>query len=479
MSTATHQKYANAYSSIDKLLSEIEGQTKTGEQSHTEAGGYQGETEHPVKKEDDRTEEAYEGSRSRENEEDVQEDQGAAGVDGEPVSKAGESQKEGLNLPGNQDDVQMDIGVTSKATGEDSQNETERAKPGKEDGGGYQGASTHPARTDNDDLDGHKWSEDCRQILDRVKKAEDLGTDILATLSVRASADIQKKAQEVRKDNGFFKGANGETQSPGDGQKTGDDQSQTQDQGQQKDAQEQGQQAGSDLAQSVMDKVASMDKQAVYGQVVEDWAQTIQAAYKMADNVAGFYSGLVEGAKGQQQKKGEHDEENSDEGEGTHEPGPEEESSAPPPEMGGGEVPGGGGEEELINALIGGGDQMPMPGGEMGGGEMGGMGGEMGGGEMGGMGGGMPGGEMGGMGGGAMGGMGEIGPEELAMLAAALQQLQASPEAFAKASSSKAAKQLYKLAKAGFQPPQWRPKNAAEGQRFQAIINHISEVLSQ
>ena len=150
------------------------------------------------RREDDHTEEAREGSRASENERDVKEDQGAAGVDGKDVNS---SAKQALNLPGNQDDVQMDIGVTSKATGEDPQNETDRTKPGKDDSdtgdGGSQGRgqTSHPARTDNDEIDGHKWSSSIKNLYDLIKTAESAGNDALAAISGRGGRRHQEASR--------------------------------------------------------------------------------------------------------------------------------------------------------------------------------------------------------------------------------------------------------------------------------------------
>ena len=66
---------------IEQFVKEVG--TKTAA-ANTEAGGHEGETTHPVKDVDDRTEDAEEGARSAENTQDVKSDdtgQGQASVD--------------------------------------------------------------------------------------------------------------------------------------------------------------------------------------------------------------------------------------------------------------------------------------------------------------------------------------------------------------------------------------------------------------
>ncbi len=104
-------------------------------------GGYNGASSHPTASVDNRGQSASEGSRSSENVSDVNADQGSTGV-----NKAPDAQ------PGQEDSVQLNIGTTQSATGEDPSVEDDY-KGGKDDPG-----STMPARTDNDALDGHKYA---------------------------------------------------------------------------------------------------------------------------------------------------------------------------------------------------------------------------------------------------------------------------------------------------------------------------------
>lgn len=149
---------------IEQFLSQVGGRTKQAE-AGTEPGSIGGATSHPVKNVDDRTEPAKEGARSKENTSDVKEDQGKPSVENaaEATAKsakdllAGFAKKaEGaVSTPGSAADDHLQIGTNVQATGDDKANETSSAKAGKEDPG-----SSHPARTDNDSLDGHKYAGD-------------------------------------------------------------------------------------------------------------------------------------------------------------------------------------------------------------------------------------------------------------------------------------------------------------------------------
>jgi hypothetical protein len=126
-------KKATLIGTIDELLKQVGSNEKSASkkaEANTEAGGYMGETTHPTKSVDDSTDAASEGARSSENTEDAKSEPNR----GQPVDSVPESRSV------DQNSVQMDIGITSKATGEDSAAETDSAKAGKDDPG-----STHPA----------------------------------------------------------------------------------------------------------------------------------------------------------------------------------------------------------------------------------------------------------------------------------------------------------------------------------------------
>lgn len=215
-------------------------------ESHTEAGGYQGATTHPSKNVEDHAESASEGSRSSENTSDVKEDQGAPGVDStKPGPGAG------------QDAQQMDIGITSKATGEDPSAETESAKGGKEDGGTYDGSSSHPARTDNDSLDGGKYASDIELFRHLTKQSTDLGNSVVATVAARAHTATKTAAAKP---------------APAAATETTDT-------------------ADTDAAKQAADAAAAQRDQEWYGHLVSEMASTIKAASDRAERVHAIITG--------------------------------------------------------------------------------------------------------------------------------------------------------------------------------------------
>jgi len=166
MSTQTQ----SLFDSLNKLVQPIDGQEKAAAEKAAETptpddpGGYQGATTHATKDVDNRGQEASEGSRGSEHTADVNKDQGAPGVNQASDAK-----------PGQQDDVQLNIGTNQSATGEDPGTEDDY-KGGKDDPG-----SSHPARTDNDSLDGHKYAS--LSLQDSLSVHTKLANSILADLA--------------------------------------------------------------------------------------------------------------------------------------------------------------------------------------------------------------------------------------------------------------------------------------------------------
>jgi hypothetical protein len=327
----------DTHGAIEEILALV-GAEKSAE-ANTEAGGYQGSTTHPVKDVDDRTDDAQEGARSSENTSDVKEDQGAPGVD---------STAEGT--PGGQDSVQMDVGITSKATGEDSTNEDDY-KDGKEDGG-YQGASTHPARTDNNALDGHKYSS-LLEASELFKQAEEAGKQFLAAVAVEAEGDTQKQAQELAKSQA--KKAEEECE---------------EEEEEEKEAAKAASRSAYDLAGVFIGTETPEDdiKAASVG-VTEVLGSVIDLADYRSEKLARFYHKMAAAEEARRkQANGEEGEEEGESSENPTEGGSEEapEGAAaegmPPaedPAASGGEVPveGGGGDEDIM-ALLTGGEEM-------------------------------------------------------------------------------------------------------------------------
>lgn len=175
---------------IESFLNEIG--VKQAE-AHTEPGSQGGATTHPIKNVDDNTQVATEGARSAENTKDVKEDQGKPSVDSTPEAKPGKSANDGIGVPGTATADHYNIGLNVAPTGEDPSTETARAKAGKQDGG-YKGPSTHPARTDNNELDGFKYAELDPQTADLAKMAAEIGrvgNAICAEIIKGASAGLE------------------------------------------------------------------------------------------------------------------------------------------------------------------------------------------------------------------------------------------------------------------------------------------------
>lgn len=159
---------------IDDFINFV-GSTKTasvkvadGTTPLSEPGSIGGETKHPVKSVDDRLEKAKEGERSAENSKDVKEDQGASSVEATKVasifSRVGRFAKKAegeVSTPGSAEDDHISSTMKVAPTGEDPAHETNSAKAGKEDKKqGDMGGTKHPASTENDSLDGHKYAAD-------------------------------------------------------------------------------------------------------------------------------------------------------------------------------------------------------------------------------------------------------------------------------------------------------------------------------
>ena len=444
MTTAALSKAASeSLNTIDAMLARIDGRTKLAAEANTEPGGYAGATTHPVKDVDDRTEDADEGARSAENTSDVKEDQGGQSVDSTTPG-----------TPGGQDSVQMDVGLTSKATGEDSASETDSAKDGKEDS-----ETSHPARTDNDALDGHKYAH---HVLSLIKTSQASGTNLLAKIAVESEGELRKQAQAKQ---ATFNNGNAAPAKPGDKKAAS---SCTKCSSSPCTCQEAGAKLAGVQFQDAQDAQDTL--------IVQSLAETIQIAEKMAQHTAAY---LYEFEKASMDDEGNEDDPsgNSQGGESSDEQGQDSADdgggSSPiggnaAPDDGGQGGMGGGGDEAALLELLGGGQNM---GAEEAAGDMrgGGMppGGDMGGG--------MP--PEGGMGGGddLVAAIAQMPPQEQAMLAEALAQAGVSAEGFENKVAQKAAAALkgHKI-----RPGQWKPKTAQERQQFQQLVNYVQEVMN-
>lgn len=184
-----------AMNTINAFLQEVRATEKRAAEAHTEPGSIGGSTTHPVKDVDDSTEEASEGARSAENTADVKADQGTPSVDNTSENVAskkavdGKSEAGGVNPPGTASADQLQIGTKKEPTGQDPAVETSSVKAEKEDStGGELGNTTHPARTNNGELDGYKYAS--MSIEQLAQHVSSLGNAFLASIG-----DLQKKAE--------------------------------------------------------------------------------------------------------------------------------------------------------------------------------------------------------------------------------------------------------------------------------------------
>lgn len=332
----------SSVSTIDDFITSV-GISKVAADPISEPGSKGGETSHPVKSVDDRLTKAKEGERSAENTKDVKEDQGKPSVENAPEAKtasaasifqvasrfAKKADGDAVSKPGSAEDDQLQIGTKKAPTGEDKSVETASAKAGKEDPG-----SSHPARTDNDSLDGHKYAADAP--LEKLAMAmRDIGNDICAQVhylsNQQGSTATAEKAAAAQTDNRPATAPRG-SQAPALDPNLA-------------------KQAGWELAGLIN---GTHDKQAVDRMVNEALYGVVKTASEDADRFIAYsreyFTKLAEGEEAPESEAGG--------------------GSGPAPGGGGGGAPppGGGGEEEAILAGLGGGE----PGMEGGGGEPGG-----------------------------------------------------------------------------------------------------------
>jgi hypothetical protein len=133
-------------------------------------GGYQGASSHPSTSVGNDVHDAPEGARASEYESDIKKQQGALAVDNTPE----------MSQEGRQDDVQLNIGLNAKATGEDPAAEKDY-KGDKDDPG-----TAHPAKT----TDGEKYSS--VSFKEAREACSNLGNDILANLINFGTANLKQ-----------------------------------------------------------------------------------------------------------------------------------------------------------------------------------------------------------------------------------------------------------------------------------------------
>lgn len=274
---------------IDRFLQEVAATEKKAAEAHTEPGSIGGPTEHPVKDVDDSTEEATEGSRSAENSADVKADQGAPSVENTSENVAakkavdGKSENGSVNPPGTASADQLQIGTKKEPTGQDPSVETSSAKGGKEDPSeapeGTVGHSSHPARTNNGELDGLKYAEmDLEQL---AKISSDLANDLLAAFVKESESCDSSEGNK-----GNLKGDQHKLDVDNDGKIEGSDLSKLRNgKSDDKEAADVAGQAGWELAGLLN---GDFDKKAADALVRESLVEIIKTASDDADKVAEF-----------------------------------------------------------------------------------------------------------------------------------------------------------------------------------------------
>ncbi len=192
----------NSIATIDQFINTV-GSVKTasekaadGSTPLSEPGSIGGETTHPVKKVDDRLEKAKEGERSAENSKDVKKDQGAPSVENAAeastknaaanifgtIGRFAKKADGAVSTPGSAEDDHLAVTTKVAPTGEDPAHETNSAKAGKEDKKqGNMGGTKHPASTENDSLDGHKYAAD-NTLEKMAADMRTIGNDLLAVI---------------------------------------------------------------------------------------------------------------------------------------------------------------------------------------------------------------------------------------------------------------------------------------------------------
>jgi hypothetical protein len=283
-------KSANSIATIEQFLQAVKSNVKYAAEAHTEPGSIGGATTHPVKDVDDSTEEASEGDRSAENTADVKADQGKPSVDSTSDNIAakkaaakravdGKSEDGSVNPPGTAAGDQLQIGTKKQPTGEDPGVETGSAKAEKEDAaGGRLGNTSHPARTNNGELDGYKYASMSIEKLSSY--TAQLGNELLAQLALLKKAELTGAQGKLDvNNNGKIDGS--DLSALRSGEKSDDDD----DDDDEKSAVDAASQAGWELAGLLS---GNFDKKAADALVSHSLEQIIKVASDDADKVASF-----------------------------------------------------------------------------------------------------------------------------------------------------------------------------------------------
>lgn len=229
----------------------------------SDPGTYEGASSHPTANVDNNVQKAETGARASEYETDIKKQQGALAVDNTPE----------MSQEGRQDEVQVNIGTSAKATGEDPAAEHDY-KGDKDDPG-----TSHPAKAN----DGEKYSTvTFKEARDR---AGALGNDILANLINFGTSKLAGEMPEALKEHaekkeepkGELKGDQHKLDVDKDGKIEGSDLKEL------REGKEAAFKAGYELAAAL-----GLNKEAAEANVREVCANTIREADEMADLFLGF-----------------------------------------------------------------------------------------------------------------------------------------------------------------------------------------------
>ena len=169
------------FAQLNALAEEIsQGNTKTAAVKAagpvpSDPGGYDGASASPTADVDNNVQKSTTGARAAEYEADIKKQQGPVSVDSTPE----------MSQEGRQDDVQLNIGVKAKATGEDPSAEKD-FKGTKDDPG-----TSSPVKAN----DGEKYSS--ASFKTARQHCSNLGNDILANLINFGTAPLTKKSEEA------------------------------------------------------------------------------------------------------------------------------------------------------------------------------------------------------------------------------------------------------------------------------------------
>ena len=248
-------------------------------------GTYVGSSSHPTASVDNNVQNAEEGERAREYEADIKKQQGALAVDNTPE----------LSQEGRQNEVQLNIGTSAKATGEDPSSEKDY-KGTKDDPG-----TSHPAKTN----DGEKYSS--VSFKEARVAAANLGNDILANLINFGTSQLTKQSEmpaflKAKMDKDEKSEKKDDDCDSDESKKPSSEHGGLKGDQHKLDVNNNGKIEGSDLAALRNGKAAAfkagyelaahlgMDKAAAEASVREVCANTIREADEMADLLIGFLS---------------------------------------------------------------------------------------------------------------------------------------------------------------------------------------------